>query len=92
MAQKALKIVWTKQAQTALKSILDYRYKEIPSAWKTLRNDIINSSKKIVFDTQYQRDEIYAKYRRIIVRDYKILYKENKGIVYIMNVVCTLAE
>ena len=32
MAQKALKIVWTKQAQTALKSILDYRYKEIPSA------------------------------------------------------------
>jgi len=37
MPPKALKVVWTKQAQTALKSILDYRYREIPSARKTLR-------------------------------------------------------
>ncbi len=53
MPPKAPKVVWTKQAQMALKSILDYRYKEIPSARKTLRHEIINSSKKIVFDTQY---------------------------------------
>ncbi|RMZ49770.1 hypothetical protein EB822_10905 [Flavobacteriaceae bacterium PRS1] len=91
MTHKITKVVWTRQARESLKSILDYRYKEIPSARNIVRKDIIRYSKDIVFAEQYQEDEIYSQYRRIIVRDYKILYKESKSVAYILNVVCTKA-
>jgi len=40
------------------------------------RTEIITASKNIVFATQYQENEVYSQYRKIIIRDYKILYKE----------------
>lgn len=89
MPGKITQVVWTRQARESLNSILDYRYKDIPSARKIVRKDIIDSSKEIVFSEQYRQDEIFQKYRRIIVRDYKILYKEQKGVIYILNVLCT---
>lgn len=91
MTGKITQVVWTRQARESLNAILDYRYKDIPSARRIVRKDIIGSSKEIVFTEQYQQDEIFQKYRRIIVRDYKILYKEQKGVVYILYVVCTKA-
>ncbi len=45
----------------------------------------------MVFSEKYQQDEIFSEYRRIIIRDYKILYKEKVGVVYILNIVCTKA-
>lgn len=92
MSEKVRKIVWARQAREALSAILEYRYSEIPSAYGIVRKDIINASKNIVFSEQYQKDDIFPEYRRVIVRDYKILYKEKQGIVYILNVVCTKAE
>ena len=89
MTDKINQVVWTRQARESLNAILDYRYKEIPSARKIVRKDLINSSKDIVFAEQYQQDDIFPQYRRIIVRDYKTLYKEQNGIAYILNVVCT---
>jgi len=89
---KITQVVWTRQARESLTSILDYRYKDLPAARKIVRKDIIQASKKIVFTDQYQQDEIFPNYRRIIVRDYKLLYKERKGSVYILNVVCTKAH
>ena len=86
------KVVWTREARKSLNAILDYRYKDIPEARRILRSEIINSSKKIVFASQYQRDDVFSNYRKISVRDYKILYKEIDGVVYIMNVVCSLAN
>ncbi|MGS2762762.1 type II toxin-antitoxin system RelE/ParE family toxin [Sinomicrobium sp. M5D2P9] len=92
MPRKITQVVWTRQARESLNAILDYRYKDIPTARRIVRKDIIGSSKEIVFVEQYQRDEIFQEYRRIIVRDYKILYKEQKGVVYILNVICTKAD
>ena len=60
MAQKITKIVWTRQAREALNEILDYRYKEVPSARKIVRKDIISSSKQITFPKQYQSDLLSA--------------------------------
>ena len=91
MIEKVAKVVWTRQARESLNEILDYRYKDIPKARKIVRKDIITASKEIVFTKQFQEDEIYPQYRRIIVRDYKVLYKEDMNYVYIMNVVCTVA-
>jgi plasmid stabilization system protein ParE len=90
--QNITHVVWTLQARQALKEILDYRYKDIPEARKIVRKEIISTSKEIVFAEQYQRDPISPSYRRIIVRDYKLLYKAEKGTAYIMNVVCTKAK
>ena len=86
------KVVWTFQAITSLNEILDYRYHNIPEARKIIRKEILSSSKKIVFADQYQRDDIFPIYRRIIIRDYKLLYREENAIVYIVNVVCTKAK
>ena len=92
MPNKVTKVVWTRQARESLTSILDYRYKDIPSARNIVKKDIINASKQIVYAEQYQKDEIYPQYMRIIVRDYKVLYKEQKGIIFILNVICTRAS
>lgn len=92
MSAKITKIVWVRQAREALSAILEYRYSEIPAAYKIVKKDIIDASKNITFSEQYHKDDIFPEYRRIIVRDYKILYKEKQGIVYILNVVCTKAK
>lgn len=72
MLDKVCKVAWTRQARESLTAILDYRYKNIPSARKIVRKDIIDASKQIVFSKQYQKDEIFPEYRRIVVRDYKV--------------------
>lgn len=92
MKVKVSKVVWTLQAREALNAILDYRYSKILSARKIVRKDIIDASKGVIFIDQFQQDEISPEYRRIIVRDYKLIYKAEKSIVYILNVVCTKAE
>lgn len=91
MADNVKKVVWTRQAQESLKEILEYRYADVTDARNIVRKDILAASKQIVFAKQYQRDEINPQYRRIIVRDYKLLYRESEGYVYIMTVICTKA-
>lgn len=92
MPDKVTKTVWTRQARESLNAILDYRYKDIPSARKIVLSDIINSLQKLIFPLQFQEDDIYPQYRRIVVRDHKVLYKEQKGVVYVMNVVCAKSK
>jgi len=92
MTGKVTQVVWTRHARESLNAILEYRYKDIPSARKIVRKDIIDASNTIVFGEQYQQDNIFPEYKRIIVRDYKILYKELKGVAYVLNVVCTKAK
>ena len=89
MTIKVRRIVWVRQAREALSEILEYRYSKIPTAYEIVRKEIINASKNIVFSEQYQQDDVFIEYRRIIVRDYKILYKVKEGTVYILNIVCT---
>ena len=73
----------------ALKDIyLFYKKKSIQGA-ENVKKEILNSPKTIYFAKQYQIDDINPKYRRIVVRDYKILYIERKGAIFIMDIVCT---
>ena len=46
----------------------------------------MNAAKKINFSEQFQRDEIESEYRRIIIRDYKLLYKEENQVVFIVKI------
>lgn len=46
----------------------------------------MNTAKKINFSEQFQKDEIEPEYRRIIVRDFKLLYKVENEIVFIVKI------
>ena len=85
----SLKVIWTIQAKEAVKSIYSYYKEDSLQGAKNVKSDLLRSPKTIHFSKQYQIDEINPDYRRIIVRDYKILYKEKEGTIQIMDVVST---
>ena len=82
------KIIWTNQAKTELKKIYDYYKEKSPQGAKRVQDDLLQSPKMIYFAKQYQLDEINPRYRRIIVRgDYKVLYKEEAGVIKVIDIV-----
>jgi len=82
-----LTIIWTRQAKESLKSIYDYYKEKSVQGAKNVKNDILQSPKTIRFSKQYQVDDINPKYRRIVVRDFKVLYKERKNRIEIIDII-----
>jgi len=83
------RIIWSDQARKVLKQTYDY-YKVKPERGaKNGRNRLLQAPKTIHFSKQYQLDEVNPKYRRIIVRDYKLIYKETKKEVRILDIIST---
>lgn len=82
-----LKIIWTDQAKSALKHIYDYYKDKSVQGAKHVKSDLLKSPKTILFAKQYQLDEINPKYHRIVVRDYKVLYKEEKGVIQVVDII-----
>ncbi|MDT8411349.1 MAG: type II toxin-antitoxin system RelE/ParE family toxin [Vicingaceae bacterium] len=87
--EKVTKVEWTDTAKTALKNVFDFHAKYSEQSAKNIVNDIIDTADTIVFAHQYQVDDINPNYRRMVVRDYKILYKISQKVVLIMNIVST---
>jgi plasmid stabilization system protein ParE len=86
---RTLKIQWTIQAQASLKTIYLYHKENSSQGANKLRNEIFNKVRNIRFAQQYQVDEINPKYRRIIVRHYKILYQEIQDTLWVMDLIST---
>ena len=84
-----LKIIWTTQAKESLKSIFNYYKNKSLQGANNVKIDLLQSPKTIYFSKQYQVDNINSKYRRIIVRDYKVLYKEDEGTIQVMDIIST---
>ena len=81
-----LKKIWTNTARAQLKAIYEnYKVKSLQAA-KTLKDEILQTTRELHFASQYQKDEIEPEFRRIIVRHYKILYIEENGIVFIARI------
>jgi addiction module RelE/StbE family toxin len=74
--QRPIKILWDNQAKADLKLIFEFiKLKSLQGAKNVIR-DVVSQSKDIHFVEQYQMDEFLGEpYRRMIVRDYKIIYK-----------------
>lgn len=85
---KTLKVIWSNSAKIQLKSIHDYIKNKLksPQGARNVKEDILNTSKSIVFAEQYEIDEIQPEYRRMLVRHYKILYKEKHGEIHILGI------
>jgi plasmid stabilization system protein ParE len=87
--EKVITVIWSDAAKEALKAVFNYHVDYGESSAKKLITEIIDTADEIVFSQQYQVDEINPTYRRIIVRDYKVLYTENNNVVQIMGIVNT---
>ena len=87
---KGLKIIWSHQAKSAVKDIFEFIKKYSLEGAQNVKRDLISSPLAIKYPNQYQKDNINPKYRRIIIRGYKVLYRERNGVIEILDVVCTL--
>ena len=69
-------ILWSDQAQESLRKIFEFYKERSVQGARNVKNDLLSAPRKLQYSRQYQIDDVYPKYRRIIVRDYKILYRE----------------
>ena len=90
MPADKLLIKWSDEAIANLKSVYYnlLRRNSRETALK-IRNEIFKAPGGIVFPEQFQKDEVYTKYRRIIVRNYKILYLIDRNTILITTVINT---
>ena len=86
---ETIKIIWTQQAKSAVKDIYKFHKNKSLQGAKNVITDILQGPRSIRYTKQYQLDNINPNYRRIIVRDYKLLYKEKGNKVQILDVICT---
>jgi len=84
--EKRLKVIWTRSAEKSLKHIYDFYAEKSEIAALKIIEEIIECAESITFYAQYQHDEICTKYRRMIVRHYKLIYQTNKTTVTIFEV------
>jgi len=89
-----LEVIWTITAKSQLNSIYNFYKTERKTLQGAInvRHDILEAGRKITFKDQYQKDEIQPEYRRIIVRHYKLLYKEIGGKIVILRIFNTIQD
>lgn len=69
-----------------MKNIYDFYLPKSQIAAKKIVEEILQTAKNIQFAKQYQVDEIDDRYRRMIVRHFKILYSHKEEIIRIHRV------
>ena len=80
-------ISWSDRAKLDVKHIyLHLLNKNSKSSSQKIRDEIINAPKTIVFPEQFQFDEYLVECRRIIVRNYKILYLVQNTTIHIVSI------
>ncbi len=92
MVGRQLRIIWTRQAREALKTIFNYYKEKSLQGAINVKYDILTITGSIRFAKQYQIDDINPKYRRVVVRHYKILYTETGNTVRILDIISTLQD
>lgn len=82
-----LKIFWSENAKGDLKDIY-FQLKEKYSKETALkiRTEVLQEINKIVFPEQFQTDEYRLDCRRIIIRNYKVLYQNTEDSIYVVRV------
>jgi plasmid stabilization system protein ParE len=89
MSKTSIKIVWDNKAKEDLKVIYKFNKKTISLEFALkIRKQIYQKVGEIIFLKQWQEDELLgAPYRRIIIGNYKVVYKiKNKSLLYILMV------
>ncbi len=87
MSNIKIEVFWTANAKQDLKEIYILIKKKISkeTALK-IRDELFNSPNDIVFTEQFQLDEYRLDCRRIIVRNFKILYQIKENSIFVIRV------
>jgi plasmid stabilization system protein ParE len=83
---KKPRIIWSRQALDSVRDIYLFYKEKSPQSAKKLKQDLLQSPRKVYFSKQYQVDDINSAYRRIVVRNYKILYTVKGHTIHIIDV------
>jgi|SRR5690606_8926954 len=75
MSEITYSIIWTNEAKSDLKDIYNFIKKKSLQGAKNVVTDIRNAPKSVRFAHQHESEYYNHKYKRIIVRNYKILYR-----------------
>jgi addiction module RelE/StbE family toxin len=87
MSNIKIEVFWTASAKEDLKEIYISLKKKISKETAIkIREELFNSPNKIVFAEQFQLDEYRLDCRRIIVRNFKILYQIKENSIFIIRV------
>lgn len=86
--EKEYKINWSDAAKSDLRNIYDFISQKSVQGARNVITDIRNAPRTIHFQMQYQREEFMPECRRVIVRQYKVLYTvdENRRLINIVRV------
>ena len=87
MSNNKFVIFWTENAKEDLKDIY-ISLKKVISKDKAakIRDELFNCTDSIVFAEQFQLDEYRFDCRRIIIRNYKILYQIKANSIFVIRV------
>ena len=82
------KIIWSSTAKLELQKIHDYFKfeKKTPEGAKSIVRDILKATREITFPEQYQIEDTNPEYRRIVIRNYKIIYREEDSNILILRI------
>ncbi|QSB27478.1 type II toxin-antitoxin system RelE/ParE family toxin [Flavobacterium sp. CLA17] len=87
MSNIKIKIFWTANAKQDLKEIyISIKNKISKETALKIRVELFNSPNHIVFAEQFQLDEYRLDCRRIIVRNFKILYQIKDNSIFVIRV------
>ena len=87
MSNIKIEIFWTENAKQDLKEIYIAIKKKISKETAVrIRQELFNSPNNIVFAEQFQLDEYRLDCRRIILRNFKILYQIKEDSIFVIRV------
>lgn len=86
MAKEQIKIIWSEAALKDLEDIYDFYQPLSKQGAENVIADILNGIETITQPEIFRRDEINPKYRRVVVRHYKVLYTAVKTEVFIARI------
>ena len=81
------KIIWSQASKVSLKHIWDFYAEKNTSAADRIVEEIISAAENISYRDQYQVEELLqGKFRRAVVRHFKIIYKVQDDYLRIIDV------
>jgi addiction module RelE/StbE family toxin len=87
MSNTKFEIFWTSNAKEDLKEIyISLKNKISKEAAIKIRNELFNCANQIVFAEQFQLDEYRLDCRRIVIRNFKILYQIRENSIFVIRV------
>lgn len=87
-----MKVIWTIPAKKELRKIYDYYKKEASEkVAKSVKNKILKSTHQLMtFNRSAQKEELLSSrqgdYRYLVVSNYKVIYKTELELIYVLDV------